>query len=86
MDWKEEYTHASQSRDYWKGKFENMRADFEMVDDASQYWKETFEEFYNAIHRAVNLDGETYTDGEIIDLIYDKLKTYGGETDNQHEL
>jgi len=56
------------------------------VEDAADYWKETFETFYNAIYIATARPSESHSDGDCIEEIIDKLKAYNGESDELHEL
>ena len=64
----------------------SLKKDVERLEDASDYWKEQFEQFYNAVHRAVSLDSFEYNDGYVLDIIINRLKLYGGQTDEQHEV
>ena len=57
------------------------REEFERVDDAAAYWKEQFETLHNSVVDAINLDSETYSDGDVVDIIADDLKKYEGESD-----
>ena len=57
---------------------------FEMIEkleDASDYWKDTFEDFYNAILRIT----EQNEDLELTNKLIDKLLAYEGESDGQRQ-
>ena len=58
-----------------------LKNELEIVDDAADYWKGNFETMFNNIIDAINLDGETYSDGDVVDIIADELKKYQGESD-----
>ena len=58
-----------------------LKNELEVVDDAADYWKSNFETMFNNIIDAINLDGETYSDGDVVDIIADELKKYQGESD-----
>ena len=64
----------------------SLKKDVERLEDASDYWKEQFVQFYNAIYRIGALPAEEYTDGECLDRIFERLKQYGRQTDEQHEV
>ena len=53
----------------------------EKLEDASDYWKETFEDFYNAILRIT----EQNEDLELTNKLIDKLLAYEGESDGQRQ-
>ena len=58
-----------------------LKNELEIVDNAADYWKSNFETMFNNIIDAINLDGETYSDGDVVDIIADELKKYQGESD-----
>ena len=58
-----------------------LKNELEIVDNAADYWKSNFETMFNNIIDAINLDGETYSDGDVVDIIADELKKYEGESD-----
>ena len=66
---------------------ENLKRENGIIDDAATYWKDNFVDLFNDIYDAVSLDSDDYTDGEVLDIIIDKvLKKYNGETDEQKEI
>ena len=67
-------------------RLEKYREDYYRADDAASYWKENFEQLFNGIVRSVTADGEELTDGEVVDQIFDTLKKYQGESDEQIKI
>ena len=63
-----------------------LKNELEIVDDAADYWKSNFETMFNNIIDAINLDGETYSDGDVVDIIADELKKYQGESDELNKI
>ena len=58
-------------------------SEFQIVEEASEYWKDNFEQLFNDVTKVVTEDGEVLTDGECVDALFDVLKKYHGETDEQ---
>ena len=66
--------------------YDGLVIENDKLEDAADYWKETFETFYNAIYIATARPSESHSDGDCIEEIIDKLKAYNGESDELHEL
>ena len=65
---------------------DNIDEDYKRADDSATYWKDNFENLYNDIVNVVTVDGEEMTDGECVDALFNVLKKYRGESDQQAEV
>ena len=88
--WKEEYTHASQSRDFYEGKwkeskekYEKLSSEFDAIDGAAEYWKNEFEMLYNRMYDLITTDSDMLSDGECIDAMWEHLESIDGQSDEQ---
>lgn len=64
----------------------DLAHEVDRLEDAAEYWQEQFVQLFNAIHRAVNLDPEEFSDGDVVDSIYTTLNTYAGQSELQNQL
>ena len=69
---------------YWKRKYENMRADFEKSDDAADYWQEAYAHLFNAIHRAIT-DTKLNETQNVLAVIA-ILEKHAGQSDQEVQL
>mgnify|MGYP003625480314 CR=1 FL=1 len=65
---------------------DELLENYKRVEDASTYWNDNFVNLYNDIVNVVTIDGEEMTDGECVDALFNVLKKYRGESDQQAEV
>tara|TARA_R110000751_G_scaffold207876_1_gene311654 strand:- start:639 stop:857 length:219 start_codon:yes stop_codon:yes gene_type:complete len=65
---------------------DELLENYKRVEDASTYWNDNFVNLYNDIVNVVTIDGEEMTDGECVDALFNVLKKYQGESDQQAEV
>ena len=65
---------------------DELLENYKRVADASTYWNDNFVNLYNDIVNVVTIDGEEMTDGECVDALFNVLKKYRGESDQQAEV